>query len=485
MVDTKQTQTMRCCVPLCTNTSDNASTSERPGITFRRLPNEVNLRDTWLKALGIQEHHLPDPAVVCSQHFSDDNFSYSESCVSQIHSNCNASTVQDIPEVEAVVIKKEDCSVYEDNCGSNEKYSKVSIKIELEGRDETLKEEIFHRKAAKSSTAVADHMTKTESCMKSESVTFGCTLCLLDFVEETAYNEHMVMHFQDAGSDSASQVCEPRAAVSRSGDSLVLQNKTGSQRLSDEPPPAAGCAPAVAASLFARFAPNYENKVQATEAAAIQREGQILETNIGELGNPSSQSGIITYIDVDSIKLEKRPKKPKKVVLDENPRARTHTAAKLYTCEICNHEFTAKCNLLMHKKIHTGEKPYSCEICNYKCAQKGSLSLHMRTHTGEKPFSCEICNSKFTAKSNLLVHKKNHTGEKPYTCEICNQKFARKFPLILHKRTHTGEKPYSCEMCDYKCIRKPNLSQHMRTHTSEKLFLVIPATILVQIKVIY
>ncbi|XP_052745897.1 uncharacterized protein LOC112053692 [Bicyclus anynana] len=195
MVDTKQTQTMRCCVPLCKNTSDNASTSERTGITFRRLPNEEILRTAWLRALGTEDHHLPDPAVVCSQHFSDDNFSNTKTCVRQIHSNCNASTVQvDKSAVEAVVIKKEDCSVYEDDCVSNEKYPNISIKIELEPLDEAVSEAI-HRKTVTSSTTVAGYVIKAESC-KSESITFGCTVCYQDFVQENAYNEHMSMHLK-------------------------------------------------------------------------------------------------------------------------------------------------------------------------------------------------------------------------------------------------------------------------------------------------
>ncbi|XP_052746240.1 lysosomal alpha-mannosidase isoform X2 [Bicyclus anynana] len=85
---------MRCCVPFCENTSDNMSTSERTGITFHALPSEDNLRTAWLRALGTQDHHLPDPAVVCSQHFLDDDFYTTESCVRQIHSNAVPSIVQ-------------------------------------------------------------------------------------------------------------------------------------------------------------------------------------------------------------------------------------------------------------------------------------------------------------------------------------------------------------------------------------------------------
>ncbi|XP_052746053.1 piggyBac transposable element-derived protein 4-like [Bicyclus anynana] len=82
-------------------------------------------------------------------------------------------------------------------------------------------------KAAASCAAVSEHAADAQNPIKRESITFGCTLCYEDFVQEDAYNEHMIMHLQDAGNNAvcdASQVCEPRAAVSRSCDSLVLQN---------------------------------------------------------------------------------------------------------------------------------------------------------------------------------------------------------------------------------------------------------------------
>ncbi|XP_023952280.2 zinc finger protein 91 [Bicyclus anynana] len=85
---------MQCCVPFCVNTSDNASTSEGTGITFQKLPSKENLRAAWLKALGIQDHHLPDPAVVCSQHFIDEDFYTTKSCRRQIRSDAIPSTVQ-------------------------------------------------------------------------------------------------------------------------------------------------------------------------------------------------------------------------------------------------------------------------------------------------------------------------------------------------------------------------------------------------------
>ncbi|XP_052745923.1 oocyte zinc finger protein XlCOF6-like isoform X3 [Bicyclus anynana] len=607
------TPMVRCCAPFCENTLDNVSTSERTGITFHAVPSEGNLHTAWLRALGTQDHHLPDPAVVCSQHFLDDDFCTTESCVRQIHSHAIPSIVQmcmicldtgsklslmskhkleeayeqltglslfqlcrrgnlkqtlcvlcaqrlinfsrfrdlslrahslmtDLVEqhelntiqhkelmncttahlkcnltqttlganhcdlyidhtdeeeqtaaeesvvgdVATVVVKKERSSdsmssadnlAQDNHCVSKEEYD-ISIKLEEDPLAEAVSE-AHHRRAATSCTAVAKHEIEIKSYIKSESITFGCTICLQEFVEENAYYEHMIMHLQDAGGDAAcdaSQVCEPRAAVSRSGDSLVLQNKTGSQRLSDEPPPAAGCAPAVVAPLSARLAANDESKVQATEGAgAILTSQQILETDIDELDNRSSHSSTKPCTDIYRltncvVQLYDIFKKPKKAVLDENPHVRAHTATKPYSCDLCNYKTVHKGSLLRHTITHTGEKPFSCEICSYKCARKSSLLEHIKTHTGEKPFSCEICSYKCALKSHLLQHIKTHTGEKPFSCEICSYKCARKSNLLQHIKTHTGEKPFSCEICSYKCALKNSLLRHIKTHTGDKPF---------------
>ncbi|XP_052746178.1 zinc finger protein 271-like isoform X6 [Bicyclus anynana] len=607
---------MQCCVPFCVNTSDNASTSEGTGITFHKLPSEENLRAAWLKALGIQDHHLPDPAVVCSQHFVDEDFYTTKNCVRQIRSDAIPSTVQmcmicldsdsklflmskhkleeayqqltglslfqlcrgtnlkqtlcvlcaqrlinfsrfrdlclrahslmtDLLEQDefitiqhkelmncatkhlkcnltrttlgadccdlyidytdeeeqtaaeesvvgdgATLVKREDSSdsmsnadnlelVHEDDnqrdsssydCITKNEYSDVSIKLEPIPVDEAICEvPVF------CSTAT-EHVAETESrevYIKSESTVFGCTLCYEDFVQEDAYNEHVIMHLQNAACD-ASQVCEPRAAVSRSCDSLVLQNKTGSQRLNDAPPPAAGCAQATVAPTSARLAAN-NNQVQATvEAAATWKSEQILETDIGELDNQLSQSNtnILCMYDINRftncvVQLCDIFKTPKKTVLDKNPHVKTHTAMP-YSCETCSYETADKWYLIRHKRTHTGEKPYSCDICNCKFARYHDLKRHKRTHTDAKPYSCEICSYKTANKYHLIRHNRTHTGEKPYACDTCNYITADKSNLLTHKRHHTGEKRYCCEICNYKFAWERDLKRHKRTHTGEK-----------------
>ncbi|XP_045781432.1 zinc finger protein Xfin-like isoform X5 [Maniola jurtina] len=82
---------MRCCVPFCKISAEIVSESE--GISLHEFPREVHLRAAWLRALG-KQLNLPDSAVVCSQHFLDDDICTMESGSKQIRPGAIPSMVQ-------------------------------------------------------------------------------------------------------------------------------------------------------------------------------------------------------------------------------------------------------------------------------------------------------------------------------------------------------------------------------------------------------
>ncbi|KAM4549896.1 uncharacterized protein V3H82_019096 [Fundulus diaphanus] len=53
----------------------------------------------------------------------------------------------------------------------------------------------------------------------------------------------------------------------------------------------------------------------------------------------------------------------------------------LYSCIICEKNFSENSLLTKHMKIHTDEKLYSCKICGKISSQKSHLTAHIRTHT--------------------------------------------------------------------------------------------------------
>ncbi|XP_052745486.1 zinc finger protein 250 isoform X2 [Bicyclus anynana] len=440
-----------------------------------RLPSEGNLRTALLRALGVQDHHLPDTAVVCSQHFVDENFLNTNSSVREIHSNAVPSTVQM-------------CMICLDTDSKLSLMSKHKLEEaykQLTGLSNTVQHKELmncttaHLKCNLTQTTLEanhcdlyiDHTDEEELTAAEESVVGDIATVV---VKNEGSSDSMscadnleLAQEDDNHKDSSNSGC---ASDDEYSDRSI---ETGSLKLNDVPPPTANCVKPLVAPLFVRLSASNENKMQATEeSGAIQKSEQILETNIGKLDNRSSESGTKPYIDINRftncvVQLCDIFKKPNKVVLGDNQRVRTHTAGKLYSCEMCTYKCALKSDLLRHIKIHTDEKPFSWELCNYKCAQKGDLIRHIKTHTGEKPFSCELCNYKCAQRGDLIRHIKTHTGEKPFSCELCNYKCAQKGDLSHHKKTHTDEKPFSCELCNYKCAYKSSLLKHIKTHTGD------------------
>ncbi|XP_023937900.2 zinc finger protein 436 isoform X2 [Bicyclus anynana] len=537
---------MRCFVPFCGNTSDNVSTSGKDRITFHGLPSEVHLRAAWLRALGKQDNHLPNPAVVCSQHFIDDDFCDAESCARQLCSDAIPSTLLLFQLCRGGNLKQTLCVLCAQRLKNFSRFRDLSL------RAHSLMTDIFdqHKAITKQHKAAMYHATKQLKCSFTRT-TLAADHCDLyidhtdeeeQTAEESVVTDVATVAIKDDCSDSisitdnmddrfnndcpsneeysdmeiksearldetlnrkdlcdASQVLEPRAA--ESCDQLEL-DKTGVQKLNDVPPPSGSSAQASVAPLSARLATNKKNRVQATEVTAdTQKSEQTLETDIGELGNLSSQSGSTLYTDTSIltncvVQLGDILHKPNIAVLDDMAHMSTFSVKKSYSCDMCsykstrkehflNHIFThtgqmpyscnmcyyqcsQRVNLLKHMRSHTGEKPYSCQICEHKFAQKSHLTKHIKTHTGEKPHACSMCNFKCADKSSLLRHTRTHTGEKPYSCDICKHKFAQKRDLLQHTRTHTGEKPYCCNVCSYKCTGASSLSRHLKTHTGEK-----------------
>jgi len=53
-------------------------------------------------------------------------------------------------------------------------------------------------------------------------------------------------------------------------------------------------------------------------------------------------------------------------------------------CQVCNHIFAHKCDLIRHMRTHTGERPFRCKICDRAFALNGTLTTHMQKIHGKE-----------------------------------------------------------------------------------------------------
>ncbi|CAN7938689.1 unnamed protein product, partial [Ixodes hexagonus] len=137
----------------------------------------------------------------------------------------------------------------------------------------------------------------------------------------------------------------------------------------------------------------------------------------------------------------------------------------IFSCNVCQKEFTCKTHLHAHKSAHGNFKLFQCPTCPKVCRSRNRLTVHQRTHTGERPFECPICSKAFRAKADLSNYASIHTGEKPYKCSICPKTFRMKYGLTHHYMIHTDGKPFKCSICLKSFRNKCSLTSHSMTHT--------------------
>ncbi|XP_069363463.1 zinc finger protein 845-like [Maniola hyperantus] len=524
---------MRCCVPFCKNTSDNVSTSdgERKGISFHGFPSEVHLCAAWLRALG-QQHNLPDSAVVCSQHFLNDDIYETESGLRKIRIGAIPSTVQvcmiclDTDSKLLLMSKHKLEEAYEKLTGQSlcdQGNLKHTLCVQCAQR--LMNFSRFRDKSLRARALMMDLVEKhefitrehiqmvnrTKHQLNSNMVltTLGpdhCDLHILGHPSEdkqAELEETCIMKFER---NDESMWVDEDMVIKNEADNVIdfvqdplkyetaffqcthcleefvhehaymhhmsmhRQNGDGECKMSQV------CKPHTAVSSSSAHSSLITDNKQADSSPSAHS----AQTLVAPL--PASLQVLHCFKNVIDMQcsLQKSSHTEEsgficdicRIVFKKKSllvkHLQTHADVKRFTCEVCQHKCKYQSDLKTHMRTHTGERPYSCKLCDYKSTTNSHLVTHMRTHTGIKPFTCKSCNYKCSRNSDLVRHMRTHTGMKPFSCKLCDYKCTQKSRLVTHMRTHTGLKPFSCELCDYKCTTNSTLVTHMRTHTGEK-----------------
>ncbi|XP_069364473.1 zinc finger protein 879-like isoform X3 [Maniola hyperantus] len=515
---------MRCCVPFCKTTAEVVTESE---IKFHEFPREVHLHAAWLRALGKQHTPLPERAVVCSQHFLNDDMYEIESGSRRIRAGAVPSPVLvcmiclDTRSKLVLMSKYKLEEAYEHLVGHplcGEGKLKPTLCVQCAQR--LVNFSTFRDKSLRARSLMMElldrHEVITIRHVKLISrVKYQLQSDIVSAVSEPDYCDVYIAHSDadgrtelDATAATDEAVAVKREVEDREDDE---DEPAAAERATETQAPAAHiiCKPEssevydqalVAPSVLATDHGNEEHPTDADDELDILSFEN--NTNIFEYSRKSQDSvlklkeSLAKISDNINSRITRQNKHNSQDISDTQ--LGNYTDQIQYICDVCQKIFQRKSSLVTHirahtyantfscklrerkfgqsstssspRRTHTGEKPFACKLCKYKCTVNSSLVKHMRTHSGEKPFVCKLCKYKCSESGSLLKHMRTHTGEKPFACKLCKYKCTVNSSLVKHMRTHSGEKPFACKLCKYKCSESGSLVKHMRTHTGEKPF---------------
>ncbi|XP_045781382.1 zinc finger protein 64-like [Maniola jurtina] len=441
---------MRCCVPFCKTTAEVVSESEE--ITFHEFPREVHLRAAWLRALGKQDTLLPEPAVVCSQHFLNDDIYETESGSRRIRTGAIPSPVLvcmiclDSRSKLFLMSKYQLEEAYEHLvghplCGQG----KLKQTLCVQCAQRLVNFSAFRDKSLRARSLMIElldrHEVITIRHVKLISrVKYQLQSDIVSAVSEPDYCDVYIAHSDADGRTEldATAATDEAVAVKREAEPAAAQTELYPfSHMIPKPESSGDCEQAsVAPSVLATNHGNEEHPTDTHDELDIlsfESNTNILE-NSGKSQDPLLKLKESLAKISDNINL--RTARPNVLLKNE------HNSQDISCTQLGN---------------YTDQMQYICDVCQKIFQRKSSLVTHIRAHTYANTFSCKLRERKFTQSSSSLSPRRTHAGDKSFVCKLCNYKCTVNSSLVSHMRTHTGEKPFACKLCKYKCTENGKL----------------------------
>ncbi|CAB3252639.1 unnamed protein product [Arctia plantaginis] len=132
-------------------------------------------------------------------------------------------------------------------------------------------------------------------------------------------------------------------------------------------------------------------------------------------------------------------------------------------------------------QMRKAEGPIPCEQCGLQLEDSRAYHSHFRRVHPDKnrtnypsmksPCMCEVCGRMFQSYALLKDHTWTHTGERPFKCDSCGKAFRMKQRLVAHRRVHSQVRAsYGCGLCGKHFSTHSNRQRHMFIHTGLKPF---------------
>ena len=113
---------------------------------------------------------------------------------------------------------------------------------------------------------------------------------------------------------------------------------------------------------------------------------------------------------------------------------------------------------------------YNCDSCGKTYKTLANLKRHLDDTHSDKLFQCETCDKQFTAKRNLLSHHKRHhqQSDTTYLCPHCGKKYLAESSMYSHVRYKHKQAGQLCKFCNKRFKDNYAIDRHMKKHDNKK-----------------
>jgi uncharacterized Zn-finger protein len=115
---------------------------------------------------------------------------------------------------------------------------------------------------------------------------------------------------------------------------------------------------------------------------------------------------------------------------------------------------------------------FICVVCGQQFDLPELFLAHIKNHkkqvNEEMIYTCKLCNDDFSSFSDIMKHSKIHIENATHQCIACKKLLIIGEELIDHFLRHKGMKPHACPVCDKSFLKIHKLNVHMRIHSEEK-----------------
>jgi len=132
----------------------------------------------------------------------------------------------------------------------------------------------------------------------------------------------------------------------------------------------------------------------------------------------------------------------------------------LYTCDVCNLQFSTGVSLRRHRRCHKGCA--ACTHCGHSFHSAAALRHHVMMQCSRKVVTCNICRESLGGWPSLSRHT-TVTHPSADACPLCGHAFLQVEQLLIHRSVHTT-KIYQCRTCSQRFRSRRRMKRHVWNH---------------------